>query len=522
MIGVIPKILLKNMDKWKYENDKMVPIGAVSTDIQRAIDEQNNSDTESFNKAYKELHFNPPFNITKADEDKRLVFGWALVSADKDGNELIDHQGDMVEPDELEEGAYEYVLNFRDAGEEHIGTLRKKARMVESCVFTPEKMKAIGIPEGTIPVGWWIGFYVDDDTTWERIKSGKYKMFSIEGKAVREPIEDSQPQPTEKTLAKSFNDILKFNPYHDRLGRFTSGTGGSAASFTWRTKDPSKQHMADMAAEREKIRTSSGGSAGNSTETKPQTNSKTTESKQKETPRTKAIHSVEDEIRHQNYESAAVIDKNGERIIYKDGANNSVGFHPYEVAKMDGNTLTHNHPSSSMFSYEDMNMLVKANLSEIRATTRDGKTYSMRQAGGTDSQKQSFLSEYRSAYKKATAYAQGELDNRRYFEKIMSGEITNAQANKDMGKIIADRMTKWAQDNATDYGFHFSVESRSVKAKKSFKQIEKRDEMDGDITLDAQTQKETDAAFKEWFERHKKESKEKTEKSFNDFLKERR
>lgn len=161
---------------------------------------------ESLGKADTEL-CSPPFNITKADEDKRLVFGWALVSADKDGNKLIDRQGDMVEPDDLEDGAYEYVLNFRDAGEEHIGTLRKKARMVESCVFTPEKMKAIGIPEGTIPVGWWIGFYVDDDTTWERIKSGKYKMFSIEGKAVREPIEDSQPHPTGE-IAKSFSELM--------------------------------------------------------------------------------------------------------------------------------------------------------------------------------------------------------------------------------------------------------------------------------------------------------------------------
>ena len=189
------------------------------------------------NKADKEFH-NPPFTITKADEDKRLVFGWALVSADKDGNKLIDHQGDMVDPDDLEEGAYEYVLNFRDAGEEHIGTLRKKARMVESCVFTPEKMKAIGIPEGTIPVGWWIGFYVDDDTTWERIKSGKYKMFSIEGKAVREPIEDSQPHPVGKTLAKSFSELMKFNPYHDRLGRFATGGGFMSSGYIG---DPNKR-----------------------------------------------------------------------------------------------------------------------------------------------------------------------------------------------------------------------------------------------------------------------------------------
>lgn len=43
-------------------------------------------------------------------------------------------------------------------------------------------------------------------------------------------------------------EIEKFNPYHDRLGRFT--TAGGATSMTIRTKDPKKQHMADKAVER--------------------------------------------------------------------------------------------------------------------------------------------------------------------------------------------------------------------------------------------------------------------------------
>ena len=167
------------------------------------------------------------FNISKADEDQRLVFGWALVSADIEGNMLIDHQGDMVDQDELEQGAYEYVLNFRDAGEEHMPGLRKKARMVESVVLTEEKMRAMGIPLGTVPYGWWIGFYVDDDDTWEKIKNGTYRMFSIEGRAIREPVNEP--------LAKSFSELIeKFNPYHDRLGRFSSA--GGATSFTYRPR----------------------------------------------------------------------------------------------------------------------------------------------------------------------------------------------------------------------------------------------------------------------------------------------
>lgn len=254
-----------------------------------------------------EKSYTEQFHIAKADEDQRLVFGWALVSERTDGETIIDHQGDIVDPDELEKGAYEYVLNFRDAGEEHIGTLRKKAKMVESCVFTPEKMKALGIPEGTVPVGWWIGFHVDDDDTWEKIKNGTYNMFSIEGKAVREPVDEPVTKSAydewlesnldnfsgEKderdfanwkskhgkpkyatdidvvdmlyeeyrgnTVAKSFSEIVeKFNPYHDSKGRFTSGSGGNYASFTY-APGKSKAHDNAIARERERAASSGGG-----------------------------------------------------------------------------------------------------------------------------------------------------------------------------------------------------------------------------------------------------------------------
>lgn len=54
------------------------------------------------------------------------------------------------------------------------------------------------------------------------------------------------------TRFDTIEEIEKFNPYHDSKGRFT--TAGGATVFTWRTKDPSKQHMADAAIAREKER----------------------------------------------------------------------------------------------------------------------------------------------------------------------------------------------------------------------------------------------------------------------------
>ena len=194
------------------------------------------------------------FSIFKSDDDKRLVFGWASVAIRADGTQIEDWQGDMIDPDDLEEAVYEYVLNFRDAGEEHIPTMRKKGKLVESVVFTKEKMKAMGIPEGIVPEGWWIGFKVHDDEAWAKIKSGEYRMFSIEGSGVREPV-------VQKSV--TFRDILtKFNPNHDpATGRFTSGsamggisrrtmTGGGISINIKTGKEPKTGYMVAVHSER--------------------------------------------------------------------------------------------------------------------------------------------------------------------------------------------------------------------------------------------------------------------------------
>ena len=129
------------------------------------------------------------FSVYKTDDDKRLVFGWASIAVTAEGEQLEDRQHDIIDPEDLEEAAYEYVLNFRDTGEEHMESLRKKGRLVESCVFTEDKQEAMGLPAGILPVGWWIGFKIDDDGAWEKVKNGTYRMFSIEGTAERVPVE---------------------------------------------------------------------------------------------------------------------------------------------------------------------------------------------------------------------------------------------------------------------------------------------------------------------------------------------
>ena len=124
------------------------------------------------------------FHIVKVDEDRRLVFGWASVAVRKDGSTVVDSQGDMIDPEELEAAAYGFVLKMGDANEMH--EAQPVGRTIESLVITPEKLEKMGLPANSLPQGWWVGFYVTDDATWDRVKKGERPGFSIEGIAERE------------------------------------------------------------------------------------------------------------------------------------------------------------------------------------------------------------------------------------------------------------------------------------------------------------------------------------------------
>lgn len=127
-----------------------------------------------------EIKFNA--EIIEKKEDQRLVFGWASV-IEKDGETVVDSQGDTISEQELEKAFYDFVLNARAAGEMHV---RKDAgTLVECIVFTKEKQKALGIDLGQ--VGAWVGFKLDGNT-FAKVKDGTYKMFSIGGTGVREDV----------------------------------------------------------------------------------------------------------------------------------------------------------------------------------------------------------------------------------------------------------------------------------------------------------------------------------------------
>lgn len=127
--------------------------------------------------------------ISKVDTDKRQVFGWASISK-KDGQTVMDLQGDSIDTDELERAAYKYILDSRKGGHEHQknddNTPVHVADIIESFVVTPEKKATMGLPED-MPEGWWVGMKVHDDKVWELAKSGELAGFSVHGSGRRIP-----------------------------------------------------------------------------------------------------------------------------------------------------------------------------------------------------------------------------------------------------------------------------------------------------------------------------------------------
>lgn len=306
--------------------------------------------------------------------------------------------------------------------------------------------------------------------------TGPPLMILVKGDEIRMSTPDEAYEQMESAADE---DVEKFNPYHDSRGRFTSAN--SATSFTWK---PGQGAVYDNAIAREKERHAAGGGGGTASE---------------DTPRMKTIHGIEDNIRNQFYESAAVVDKDGNVVFQKSGAANAVGFTKMECFMMRNNTLTHNHPGSSMFSTEDIVCFTQNNMEEIRATTREGTTYSIKRGKDyTQERAWQFVAQYDGERKIAHRIAQRELDQRGFRGKIMDGEITQEYANREFGKVVTREMTTYCNKYASQYGLEYSVEKRAVDNEYNLEVFTGKSAGGGDMILDEETNALDDAAFNEW------------------------
>jgi hypothetical protein len=122
--------------------------------------------------------------ILKSDEAQQVVYGWAGKYVGADGKPLVDLQGDIIEPEEVEKAAVDFMLEHRASGIMHEG--KSVGTIVASLVTTPEIVKALFGSEAVVPVGWLIGVKYPDKEVYKRVVSGELSMFSIQGSAEAE------------------------------------------------------------------------------------------------------------------------------------------------------------------------------------------------------------------------------------------------------------------------------------------------------------------------------------------------
>jgi len=119
--------------------------------------------------------------ILKADDEQRMVYGWASVVTEK-GEPVVDRQGDVIEPDTLVRAVSKFMEHVRVGKEMHKGD--QIGAVIHSMPITKEIGESLGIQSDR--EGWVVAFKVYDDEVWSKVKSGELAAFSIGGRAIKE------------------------------------------------------------------------------------------------------------------------------------------------------------------------------------------------------------------------------------------------------------------------------------------------------------------------------------------------
>ena len=124
-------------------------------------------------KASKEIRG----TILKQEEtDEKMIVSGAVLIPDEE-----DTDGDVISKEKIEEVAHEWMLNYRNVDLQH--TLNNVAYPVESYLLKETKEvvsldgQVMELPAGT----WMVSVKVDDEDTWEAVKDGRMRGFSIMG-----------------------------------------------------------------------------------------------------------------------------------------------------------------------------------------------------------------------------------------------------------------------------------------------------------------------------------------------------
>lgn len=126
------------------------------------------------------------YRIAKVDEEKRVALGVALKASDETNGIRPDTQRDILSPEQVEQAAYNFMLNSRLFDLHHKRTVpNSRAAVVESYLAPVDfKMGRTDVKKGD----WIVGVKFADKALWDAVKSGEIRAFSIKGVGKRRPV----------------------------------------------------------------------------------------------------------------------------------------------------------------------------------------------------------------------------------------------------------------------------------------------------------------------------------------------
>jgi len=128
--------------------------------------------------------------ILKQDDEEHLITGVAMAA------NRVDLQTDYIEPGEIKKTMIAFMERYQQFGLDHKSET-DQVRLVE-CWQARASFVEEGSEYQVQKDDWVVTVHVLDDALWQRVKSGEYRGFSIEGYAHRIPVDvDELPESVE-------------------------------------------------------------------------------------------------------------------------------------------------------------------------------------------------------------------------------------------------------------------------------------------------------------------------------------
>lgn len=171
------------------------------------------------------------------------------------------------------------------------------------------------------------------------------------------------------------------------------------------------------------------------------------------------IQKIEKRISGDKVETAYLLDKSENVVFSKtDNATDYVCFTNEQVNSMRGNILTHNHPSGSTFSKEDVELLVTSGLKEIRAAGKNGTFSLMKIEENINADH--FYRSYENAIKTIRVIMDMEYETAK--NQYNAGNISVYEFEEKcqaLNNKLNESRKEWLANHSRNFGYAFNYET---------------------------------------------------------------